>query len=122
MGSPARGRVRYRQAPPAVTYVNVFEVRAGAEEVMVTLGYGQPRRVQAEGEVSQELVIDASQRIALTPQAARRLAAALGQSVALMDARQAAASKAATEADASVEDEADFNESVQALEPVAADA
>ena len=86
----SRGRVRYRQAPPPVSYANVFEVRGGIDEVLVTLGYGQSGRIRTEQQdgVANELLIDPTHRVALTPQAAKRLAAALAQSVSLMEARQ----------------------------------
>jgi len=88
-----RGRIRYRQSPPPVAYANIFEVQAGAEEVVVTLGYGKAGRVPGGSDArgaGNEIVIDPSYRVALTPQAAKRLAIALGQGVNLVEARRAA--------------------------------
>ena len=85
-----RGRVRYGQPLPAVAYSNVFEVQRGPEELVLTMGYGKPSRVQSGGDESSagsELVIEPSCRVALTPQTAGRLATALAQSLRLMQPR-----------------------------------
>jgi hypothetical protein len=80
--APAAPRIRLEEKNAKLSYANFFNVSSTREETALLFGM-----IQASPDASQEVVIDVSDRVVMTPLAARRLENMLHQVLQQYEAR-----------------------------------